>query len=200
MRGFPGLVSGPGVGTGSACVQATKRRKGNSHRPRETVPDLLECSVVTACSGSLHPDDSPLARKVLFAGVKAPPTRKGFLVFAPQATEGVKPPPPPLQPSLRVALSHVFDTQLLLTLSFWGGQLYCRMRGQLMWLPHPPTPPVAMVTACPPVPAEYCFLVTFLPPSLSSSFFSHKKKAQVFYIHFAKCCVVHTNWCGFLLL
>lgn len=67
-----------------------------------------------------------------------------------------------------------------------------------MCLPHPQ--PVAMVTTGTPAPAEYCFLVTFLPPSLSPFFLSHKKKAQVFYIHFAKSCVVHTNWRGFLLL
>lgn len=55
-----------------------------------------------------------------------------------------------------------------------------------------------------PVPAEYCFLVTSLPPSSSPPpthfFLSHKKKAQVFYIHFVKSCVAHTNWRGFLLL
>lgn len=67
---------------------------------------------------------------------------------------------------------------------------------------HSPAPQlVAMATAGTPAPAEYCFLITFfllpLPPTL---FLSHKKKAQVFYIHFAKSCVAHTNWRGFLLL
>lgn len=107
-------------------------------------------------------------------------------------------PPHPCSLPLRVALSDVFLTQLPPILSLYRWPAHSRTKAQLMCLPCPQ--PIAMVTAGTPAPAEYCSLVTFFPPSLSPFFLSHKKKAQVFYIHSAKSCVVHTNWCGFLLL
>ena len=62
------------------------------------------------------------------------------------------------------------------------------LRDQLMCLPPAPQP-VAVVTAGPPVPAEYCFLVTFFPPSPSPLLsLTQKESTSVLYSFCEKLC------------
>ena len=56
-------------------------------------------------------------------------------------------------------------------------------------VPSPPPQPVAMVTAGTPAPAEYCFLVTFFPPSLSPLLsLTQKESTSVLYSFCEKLC------------
>lgn len=141
---------------------------------------------VTACRGPIWM--TPLSLKGALCWHQVTSYKEGLsqecpgsLVFAPQALAGVNPSPPPPAAFPSVALSDVLHTQLPLTLS-----LHSRMRDQLMCLPQPPAPACCHGNGRHSCSPEYCFLVTFLPPSSPSpplpTSFSHTKRKHKCFI------------------